>query len=52
MYLSVKGKEGEVEPDWVTSERDQFHKLRDKDEDGFLNFQEVHPLFIYLTIYL
>jgi len=36
-----KGEEGELEPDWLASERDQFLTHRDKDGDGFLNFKEV-----------
>ncbi|GIY64359.1 calumenin-B [Caerostris darwini] len=29
------------EPSWVTSEREQFVEYRDKDKNGFLDFQEV-----------
>lgn len=33
--------EGEVEPDWVQTEREQFTNFRDKDKDGFLGPDEV-----------
>ncbi len=29
------------EPDWVESERDQFHKHRDKNDDGKLDRKEL-----------
>ena len=29
------------EPDWVASEREQFTKFRDTDQDGFLDIEEV-----------
>lgn len=33
--------EGEKEPEWVTTEREQFKTQRDKDNDGRLNREEV-----------
>lgn len=33
--------EGEVEPDWVQNEKDQFNNFRDKDKDGFMSRDEV-----------
>lgn len=36
-----RGGEGEVEPEWVKNEREQFAKYRDKDGDGFMNEEEV-----------
>lgn len=35
------GAEGEEEPEWVKNEKEQFSMYRDKDGDGFLNFEEV-----------
>ncbi|XP_077552227.1 calumenin-like [Haemaphysalis longicornis] len=35
------GSEGEVEPDWVANEKEQFTNFRDKDKDGFMNLDEV-----------
>ncbi|VEN48850.1 unnamed protein product [Callosobruchus maculatus] len=34
-------EEGEEEPDWVKSEREQFNIYRDKDGDGFMDEKEV-----------
>lgn len=28
-------------PDWVESEKDQFKNFRDRDQDGFLDLEEV-----------
>lgn len=36
-----KGEDGEEEPDWVKSEREQFSTYRDKDGDGFMDEEEV-----------
>ncbi|KAF7264400.1 calumenin B scf [Rhynchophorus ferrugineus] len=36
-----KPEEGDVEPDWVKSEREQFQVYRDKDGDGFMDEEEV-----------
>nr|XP_023014709.1 calumenin isoform X1 [Leptinotarsa decemlineata] len=36
-----RGEEGEEEPDWVISEREQFNTYRDKDGDGFMDEEEV-----------
>lgn len=33
--------EGEVEPDWVQNEKEQFKNFRDKDKDGFMGPDEV-----------
>ncbi|KAG5887965.1 hypothetical protein JTB14_035040 [Gonioctena quinquepunctata] len=38
MYRS---EDGEEEPDWVISEREQFNTYRDKDGDGFMDEEEV-----------
>ncbi|CAH1159696.1 unnamed protein product [Phaedon cochleariae] len=38
MYRS---EDGEEEPDWVKSEREQFNVYRDKDGDGFMDQDEV-----------
>ena len=34
-------REGNEEPDWVKSEKEQFEKHRDKDGDGKLNVDEI-----------
>ncbi|XP_064482432.1 calumenin-A-like isoform X2 [Ornithodoros turicata] len=34
-------EEGEVEPDWVHNERDQFKNYRDRNKDGFMDGDEV-----------
>jgi len=36
-----KGEEGEEEPDWVKNEKDQFTIYRDKNEDGFMDEEEI-----------
>ncbi|XP_057666172.1 calumenin [Diorhabda carinulata] len=36
-----RGEDGEEEPDWVKSEREQFNTYRDKDGDGFMDSDEV-----------
>lgn len=33
--------DGEVEPDWVQNERDQFRDFRDRNKDGFMDVDEV-----------
>ncbi|XP_045176470.1 calumenin-B-like isoform X1 [Mercenaria mercenaria] len=33
-------------PDWVASEKDQFKHFRDKDQDGYLNLEEVRAWVI------
>jgi Ca2+-binding EF-hand superfamily protein len=38
---SLKESEGEEEPDWVKSEREQFSKYRDQDHDGFMDREEI-----------
>lgn len=38
MYRS---EEGEEEPDWVKSEREQFNVYRDKNGDGFMDEEEM-----------
>ena len=35
------GKDGEEEPDWVKTEREQFSTFRDKDRNGQMDRQEV-----------
>ncbi|XP_076762930.1 calumenin B scf [Xylocopa sonorina] len=35
------GAEGEEEPEWVKNEKEQFSMYRDKDGNGFLDFDEV-----------
>merc|ERR1719277_1907865 len=35
------GEDGEEEPEWVVTERDQFMHYRDKDGDGFMDRHEV-----------
>jgi len=35
------GGEGEEEPDWVASEREQFTKFRDSNGDGYMDKEEV-----------
>ncbi|XP_043577801.1 calumenin-like [Bombus pyrosoma] len=40
------GAEGEEEPEWVKNEKEQFSMYRDKDGDGFLNFEEVKTWII------
>lgn len=39
------GGDGEIEPDWVKNEREQFKQYRDKDGDGFMDKDEVGKLF-------
>ncbi|XP_029038822.1 calumenin-B [Osmia bicornis bicornis] len=41
-----EGPEGEEEPEWVKNEKEQFSMYRDKDGDGFLNFEEVKTWII------
>lgn len=36
-----KSEEGDEEPDWVQSEREQFQTYRDKDGDGYMDEEEV-----------
>lgn len=36
-----RGEEGELEPEWVKNEREQFSTYRDKDGDGFMDAEEV-----------
>ncbi|CAL7935151.1 unnamed protein product [Xylocopa violacea] len=35
------GAEGEEEPEWVKNEKEQFSMYRDKDGNGFLDFDEI-----------
>lgn len=39
MYDSADGSE---EPEWVKNEKEHFAMYRDKDGDGFLDFEEVN----------
>lgn len=36
------GEKGESEPEWVKSEREEFHNKRDTNKDGKLDVQEVY----------
>lgn len=36
-----RGEEGELEPEWVKNEREQFTTYRDNDGDGFMDTEEV-----------
>eukprot|EP00088_Acartia_fossae_P013756 TRINITY_DN17278_c0_g1_i1.p1 TRINITY_DN17278_c0_g1~~TRINITY_DN17278_c0_g1_i1.p1 ORF type:complete len:332 (+),score=84.67 TRINITY_DN17278_c0_g1_i1:34-1029(+) len=38
--------EGETEPEWVTSEKEQFTQIRDKNRDGALDFNEISDWII------
>lgn len=40
------GDDGEEEPEWVKNERETFSKFRDKDQDGFMNNEEVKDWII------
>lgn len=39
-------EEGDEEPEWVRNERETFTKFRDKDHDGFMNYEEVKDWII------
>merc|ERR1712107_185790 len=41
MYRDEGGEEGEHEPDWVASEREQFTQFRDTDGNGLMDLEEV-----------
>lgn len=41
-----RGSEGEEEPDWVRSEKEQFARFRDKNGDGFMDKEEVKSWII------
>ncbi|KAG8222344.1 hypothetical protein J437_LFUL001330 [Ladona fulva] len=41
-----RGTEGETEPEWVKSEREQFAKFRDKNGDGVMDKDEVKDWII------
>ncbi|XP_071452489.1 calumenin-A [Hetaerina americana] len=41
-----RGSEGESEPEWVKSEREQFSKFRDKNGDGVMDKEEVKSWII------
>ncbi|KAK3883122.1 hypothetical protein Pcinc_012550 [Petrolisthes cinctipes] len=41
-----RGEEGEVEPSWVSNEREQFREFRDKDGNGYLDQEEVKSWII------
>jgi hypothetical protein len=47
-YISdlYHGIEGEMEPDWVSQERQQFKEARDKNNDGVLDEAEVNCFHI------
>lgn len=40
------GDDEEFEPSWVSNEREQFREFRDKDNDGYLNEEEVQGWII------
>ncbi|KAK9299190.1 hypothetical protein QLX08_007701 [Tetragonisca angustula] len=40
------GVEGEEEPEWIKNEKEQFSMYRDKDGDGFLDFEEVRTWIV------
>lgn len=35
------GPDGDLEPEWVKNEKEQFSQYRDKDGDGFMDKEEV-----------
>lgn len=39
-------EDGEEEPEWVRNERETFTKFRDKDGDGYMNYEEVKEWII------
>ena len=41
IWPQYEREEGEEEPDWVKTEREQFNKHRDKDNDGALSKEEI-----------
>ena len=50
-FLSVddlwpRGNDDEEEPDWLKTEKEQFHSYRDQDKDGFMNRKEVKDWII------
>merc|ERR1711910_286489 len=46
MYRDEGGEEGEHEPDWVASEREQFTQFRDSDGNGLMDLEEVKAWII------
>ena len=44
MYHQEEGEEGDLEPEWVTAEKEQFSKYRDANNDGFMDLDEVRCL--------
>lgn len=50
MYLSLQADmwpaQDDEEPDWVKTEREQFHNFRDKNKDGRMDTQEVQDWII------
>lgn len=40
------GVEGDEEPEWVKNEKEQFSMYRDKDDNGYLDFEEVKTWII------
>lgn len=44
-----RGTEEEEEPEWVKNEKEQFSFYRDKDHDGFMDFEEVSKLYQYIS---
>lgn len=41
-----RGDAGESEPEWVKTEREQFESFRDKNQDGFMDVEEVKEWII------
>lgn len=39
-------EDDEEEPQWVRNERETFMKFRDKDQDGYMNYEEVKDWII------
>lgn len=40
-----RGTEEEEEPEWVKNEKEQFSSYRDKDHNGYMDFEEVSKLY-------
>lgn len=41
-----RGESDESEPEWVKTEREQFHEFRDTDKDGYMNHEEVRAWIV------
>lgn len=51
MYKADEGVEDDQEPDWVKDEKERFSGYRDKDQDGFMDTEEVKINLFYQVIY-